>query len=57
MSTPTDVKDPIGEEEPVDPAQPKPDQGEHRHGPDCEHQNERVRDCPGGCAQTPPPTP
>ena len=57
MSTPTDVKDPIGEEDPVDPAGPKPDQGEHQHSPDCEHNRNRFFDCAGGCIQTPPPTP
>lgn len=56
MSTPTDVKDPTGEEGPVDPARPKPDQGEHQHGPDCEHNRNPRFDCGGGCIQTPPPT-
>jgi len=53
MSTPTDVKDPIGEEDPVEP---KPDQGEHQHSPDCEHNRNHLFDCAGGCIQTPPPT-
>lgn len=53
MSTPTDVKDPIGEEEPVEP---KPGT-EHQHSPDCEHNRNRLMECSGGCIQTPPPTP
>ncbi len=56
MSTPTDIKDPIGEEDPVDPVEPQPDLGEHQHSPDCEHNRNHLFDCAGGCIQTPPPT-
>ncbi len=55
MSAPTDVMDPIGEEEPVDPARPTPDLPPHEHSPDCEHYLNRLMDCSGGCIQTPPP--
>lgn len=54
MSTPTDVKDPIGEE---DPAEPKPELGQHEHSPGCEHHRDHLVECAGGCIQTPPPTP
>ncbi|SFH57785.1 hypothetical protein [Amycolatopsis regifaucium] len=55
MSTPTDVKDPIGEEEPVDAVQSEPGLPQHEHSPDCEHNRNKFFDCAGGCIQTPPP--